>query len=210
MNFFNLHTHSPQPDSLLNCYPQEDEPETNFSVGFHPLFLETQKIELFWDNFILKTQNPFCKAIGECGLDRRSKTDFQTQFSIFQKQIAIAESQNKPLIIHCVQSFDVLIPIIKKTKQNIIIHAFNQNESIHHQLLKIDTVYFSFGKALMLENSNAIAQIQITPLEKLFLETDDSQFEIEEIYHKAAKLLRVSLDKLQTQILNNRKLILGI
>ena len=55
-------------------------------------------------------------AIGEIGLDRAVSTPLNIQEQFFTKQIAIAESVNKPIIIHCVRCFAELISIKKKKK----------------------------------------------------------------------------------------------
>ena len=84
----------------------------------------------------------------------------------------------------------------------IIIHGYNNNTIIANQLLK-NEFYLSFGKAIMNENSNASKIISTIPIEKLFLETDDSEISIEDIYNAAAKCINVEPELLKIDIYKN-------
>ena len=41
-----------------------------------------------------------CFALGECGLDKITASDFELQKEVFKKQIQLSEKYKKPLIIH--------------------------------------------------------------------------------------------------------------
>ena len=84
----------------------------------------------------------------------------------------------------------------------IIIHGYNNNAIIANQLLK-KGFYLSFGKAIMNENSNPSKIISTIPIEKLFLETDDSEISIENIYNAAAKCINVEPELLKINIYKN-------
>jgi TatD DNase family protein len=75
----------------------------------------------------LKDEN--CFALGECGLDKITASDFELQKVVFKKQIQLSEKHQKPLIIHCVKAHQELIEIKKelKPKQVWIFHGFNTN-----------------------------------------------------------------------------------
>jgi TatD DNase family protein len=45
------------------------------------------------------------------------------------------------------------------------------------------------------------------PLEKIFLETDDVDFDIAELYQKAAEIKEISIEKLQEQISKNLEIL---
>ena len=199
---FDAHTHQSKQDSILNLFPQEEIPDQYFSVGIHPWYvdnLESQKEQL-----IQKSKHPNCLAIGECGLDRLCGTDLVIQKEVFEYQLDLAQRMDKPVIVHCVRAFDLLLPKIKCSKVPVIIHGFNQNREIFRQFLKIENVYFSFGHAIFTANSNAQKTLLEWPLTRFFLETDDkSDLQIEDVYVKASELLNLSVDELKKQINNN-------
>ena len=121
MKYFNLHTHqySNQPDvlELVNQYPQEFDPKIPFySIGIHPLFIDENRLES--DLLVVdeKLGMAECLALGECGLDKRSETQFELQQTVFEKQLAMAEKHQKPVVIHCVAAFQELIEIKKRLK----------------------------------------------------------------------------------------------
>jgi len=147
-----------------------------FSVGIHP-----------WnsDKFSEKTFSELKKwatdsrlvAIGECGLDKNSIATIDKQVLVFKRQIELSEQVQKPLIIHCVGCFNQLFEIKKEMnpQQLWIIHGFRGKPELAKQALKKGCV-LSFG-----EHFNA-ASVLVTPLDKLFIETDESKMSIEEIY----------------------------
>ena len=54
-----------------------------------------------------------------------------------------------------------------------------------------------------LYNLSLQAIVKDFPLEKMFLETDDADFDIENLYQKVAELKEISVEKLQEQISKN-------
>jgi TatD DNase family protein len=212
--YFNFHTHYFSKEiavlSIQNVIVGKENSPTKspFSIGIHPLDIDIQNI----DNqiFILKneSQKENCWAIGECGLDRRSSITINEQEHIFLEQIKWAMQIEKPIIIHCVKAFSELIKIKKKLKPNVamIIHGFNNNEQIFAELLKND-FFFSFGNAILHPDSNAQKALKNIPPDRLFLENDDTQTSITDIYETAGNILEIGKDELKTLIINNLKQI---
>lgn len=79
----------------------------------------------------------------------------------------------------------------------MIIHGFNKNEELGQQLLGKGFL-LSFGLAALKGNSGAAKLIQST--NNFFLETDDADISIEEIYQAAAILKKCSIDELKARI----------
>ncbi|MFZ4400224.1 MAG: TatD family hydrolase [Bacteroidales bacterium] len=181
-----------------------------FSVGMHPWYLQS----LLWNNDFNTYEAVIAQehviAIGECGLDWMTAAKPDMQKVVFSKHLHWAEKYNKPLIIHCVKAFNEVIAMCKKAnlKQACIIHGFNNNIKIAEQLIKAG-FYLSYGAALLESNSNAVQTIKICPIEKLFLETDDSDISIDLIYEKASQLLAINIDELKLQIETNFTKIFG-
>ncbi|MES2795172.1 MAG: TatD family hydrolase [Bacteroidota bacterium] len=164
-----------------------------YSMGLHPWYLnqENKLTDLEILEALAKNKNVL--AIGEIGLDKICKTDFDLQIEIFERQILIAEKLNKPIVIHCVKAFSELISIKKtlRPKVPMIVHGFNQNRQILDQLIA-HQFYISLGSVILNEKSNAFKLIGYIPKNHLFLETDTSSISIIEIYNKSVEILQIA------------------
>jgi len=208
MQYFNLHTHvyTSQGDilELVNQYPQEfDAAIPNYSIGIHPLFINKDRLESDFEILVQKVTLPECLAIGECGLDKRSETAFEIQLEVLEKQLLLAEKHQKPVVIHCVHAFQELVELKNKLKITtpILIHGFSKKEQLAKQLLD-NGFYLSFGRYL-LQNPELEQLFNGVPENRFFLETDTSDYTIEEIYALAAKYKKITVTELQQIILNN-------
>ncbi len=143
-------------------------------------------------------------AIGECGLDKLSNTSFDVQEFVFEKHIEIAEKVQKPLISHCVKSFNELVQFKANSGSTVdwIVHGFNSSLQIADILLRHE-LYISFGKALLNPNSNASKVIPQVEDELYLLETDDSNIGIDEVYKTAAERVNMDLDILKLSVQTN-------
>ncbi|MCG8859208.1 TatD family hydrolase [Tenacibaculum finnmarkense] len=205
MKFINIHTHTNSDEnfSILNCYPNSTDFNTPFSIGIHPWFINKNTIE---DELIFikkKLLHKNCYAIGECGLDRLSEVNYTLQIAVFKEQINLSEEFKKPLIIHCVRSFQEIIQIKKelKPRQKWLIHGFHKNNQIATDLIK-NGCFLSFGKALLY--SEKLQEVFFTiPLDKIFLETDDVKIDIATVYEKASRIKNTSVKKIQENIHQN-------
>jgi TatD DNase family protein len=142
-----------------------------------------------------------CFAIGECGLDSLVPIDQKIQEDVFLQQIRISNEVKKPVIVHCVRKFYEVISFKKKAEQAMIIHGFNKKKQIAEDLLA-HNFYLSFGKAV-LYNLSLQDILKNTPTDKIFLETDNDDFNIEELYLKVSEIKGISLEQLNEQIVEN-------
>lgn len=174
-----------------------------YSIGIHPLCLEEHQ-EVAWQNIASSLQHPRVIAIGECGLDRRGKTPIALQLALLSKHLQLATQARKPLIIHCVKAYSELIAWHKSLSPSVpcIIHGYNNNLHILSPLLA-HHFYISFGPALLQPHSNASQVISHVPLTSLFLETDDKETPIDQVYHAASQWLNIPLAKLRQQLWEN-------
>lgn len=203
MGFFDFHHHDAAKNlGIYNLKFNEIPPENYFSAGIHPdAVADDFEEKLKWIREISAHKN--CIAIGECGLDGLIDVDEKLQQKAFLSQIAIANSLQKPLIIHCVKRFSQLLQFRKIAKVPMIVHGFNKRKTIGYDLLK-NGFCLSFGKSV-LYNVNLQDFLKDFPSEKLFLETDSSDFEIKELYQKVADLKKISLEDLTQKIKENLK-----
>ncbi len=208
MKFFNLHTHqfTNQPDvlELVNQYPQEFDAAIPFySIGIHPLFIDENRLSKDFQVMEQKLALPECLALGECGLDKRAETPFEVQQLVLEKQLALAEKHQKPVVIHCVAAFQELIEIKKRLKIKVpmIVHGFSKKVELAKQLID-NGFYVSFGKNL-LRNLELESVFKSNPNDRLLLETDKVEEGIQEVYALAAKYKDLELSELQEIVNRN-------
>lgn len=212
MKFVNLHTHhflnQENILEIVNQYPQEfDDKISSYSIGIHPWKIELSRFDADLQIIENKLNHFSCLALGECGLDKRIKISLELQIQVFEKQVALAIKYQKPLILHCVGAFQEIIEIKKRMKIDVpmIVHGFSKNEQVAKQLLD-NGFYLSFGKYLMLnkELENVFKEI---PNDRFFLETDSSDYLIEEVYELASKYKNIEITNLKEIINSNFKLV---
>jgi TatD DNase family protein len=148
--------------------------------------------------------DPWVIAIGECGLDKCIATPMPLQIEVFSRQIELSERLGMPLVVHCVRAFNELLQLYKQLRptQPWVVHGFTGKPALAEQLIK-HGFYLSFGKALLVLDSQTGRSLHSVPLDHIFLETDDSKLEISEIYAAAAKILGLDIPTLQRQIVAN-------
>jgi TatD DNase family protein len=208
MKFFNLHTHqyTNQPDvlELVNQYPQQFDASIPFySIGIHPLYIDENRLESDFTILEEKLALPECLALGECGLDKRSETPFEVEQLVFEKQLALAEKYQKPVVIHCVAAFQELIEIKRRLRISVpmIVHGFSKKAELARQLLD-NGFYLSFGKNL-LRIPELESVFKSIPNDRFLLETDMVQEGIQVVYALAAKYKNMEVEELKGIINNN-------
>ncbi|WP_288435791.1 TatD family hydrolase [uncultured Chryseobacterium sp.] len=200
MEFFDFHHHKKYIRNGIYNLAKEIPPDFPYSVGIHPNDIDVNNLkeQLSWMRSMI-SQN--CFAIGECGLDSLVSADENLQNEAFLQQIMIANEVKKPIIIHCVRKFYEVISFRKKAEQPMIIHGFNKKKQIAEDLLA-HNFYLSFGKAV-LYNLSLQDILKDIPPDKFFLETDNEDFNIEELYFKVSEIRGISPEDLNEQILHN-------
>ena len=208
MQFFNLHTHKFTNNSkileLVNQYPWEfDDLIANYSIGIHPWYIDENRLETDLNTIEQKLQLLECLALGECGLDKKIDIDIALQIEVFEKQIALSEKYQKPIVLHLVAAFDELIEIKKRLKISVpmIIHGFSKSEQLANQLIE-NGFYLSFGKYL-LRNPELKNVFENIPNDRFFLETDTIDESIEVVYKIASEYKKVTILEMQKIINTN-------
>ena len=191
MQFYNLHTHkftgNPSVLELVNQYPWEFNASIpKYSIGIHPWYIDENRLELDLKIIEQKLQLKECLALGECGLDKRIEIPMELQIEVFERQIALAEKYQKPLVLHLVAAFDELIELKNRLAVSVpmVIHGFSKSEQLAKQLID-NGFYLSFGKYL-LRNPELEIVFQSVPKDRFFLETDTMEESIHEVYALAA------------------------
>lgn len=205
MDFFDFHHHKKNISfGVYNVNIGEIPHEHPYSIGIHPKDIKINAVENQFQ-WLRSHISESCFAIGECGLDSFVTIDQRIQEDVFLRQIKVSNEFKKPLIIHCVRKFYEVISFRKKAEQAMIIHGFNKKQSIAEDLLK-NNFYLSFGKAV-LYNLSLQEILKTVPLDKIFLETDNDDFVIRELYQKVSEIKGISLERLNEQIIENLETI---
>lgn len=204
--YIDFHTHSRKQKSshdiveIVSVNYDDFQSFPYFTLGCHPWWTEKVLTEDELKEFRKKACNDNCLAIGEIGLDKIRGADFEVQIQVFNQLLELAQELALPVIIHCVKSYDLVLNYPGKFKmQNWCIHGFNRNSDLAEQLLAKD--FYLSVNANFVEHKTAVF-LKI-PLDRLFLETDDDQNSIEQLYLCAAKKRGITLDQLKHQIAQN-------
>ena len=130
----------------------------------------------------------------------------RTIHGIFEAQVEIAEYTDMPVILHVVRAFNEMIEFMKVHKPSVpmIIHGYNGSPEMAETLLNAG-FRLSFGQAIADEHSKVVESLLLVPPDKLFLETDEGDLDIREIYHFAAEVKGISINDLRAQIFENAK-----
>ena len=191
-DFFNIHTHvSVHPESeILSLAPEElstDNRSLYASVGIHPWTLTKENADIQWNALHESIKDKRIVAIGECGLDKLKGPSMELQTAVFKQEAALAESCSLPLIIHCVNAFNELIQLKKEIspRQSWIIHGFRGKLPLALDCIR-HGFYLSIGSHFQ-ENT-----LKTIPLDRLFIETDESEESIGSIYQRVAETKGIS------------------
>jgi len=203
-NYIDIHTHSSRDNCFYvrNIFAQDlplGLPEGGpFSAGLHPWHLEEVDIKHSLKILEKAAADPRIIAIGEAGIDRNKNIHYELQETAFLEQIRISEEIKKPLIIHCVKAYSDLLYFrkLKEWTMKWMFHWFNENLTIANELIERDC-YLSFGRSLLHPNGKNAEVFKSIPIEKAFLETDDAEVTIEDVYKKAAELKGISMEELK-------------
>lgn len=202
MSFIDIHTHNSTPaeHTIYNCGTSYTA-DRSISVGIHPWHInDNWKSEFTAIAEYAKADNVV--AIGECGFDTlKSPATIELQEEILKAHILLSEELQKPLIIHCVKAYDRLIALHKdmKPQQAWILHGFRGKPQQAVQLIRAG-LYISLGEKFNTESAKVI------PMEKLFIESDESNAAIADIYSAIAVAKDTTCKELAQQIMANARI----
>jgi TatD DNase family protein len=132
-------------------------------------------------------------AIGEIGLDYACDVPREVQRDIFRAQLVIAEQLEKPVILHCVRAFEEVMKILSEYHlTSVIFHGFIGSKEQAQRAVR-QGYYLSYGERTF-RSPKTIEAMLATPLSQLFVETDESNTPIEEIYAKIAELRGIKIE----------------
>jgi len=175
---FDFHTHDPAvpagtaivnlpPEILIRPTLFRPVPGGLYSAGIHPWWTdEKARLPLLQKGVSQLCRHPQVVRIGECGFDRL-RGDLALQAEVFEFHVHLSESLQKPLTVHCVRAFDLLLATRKRLRptQRWAVHGFRGRPALARQLLDAG-LDLSFGFRYNAES------FRLTPPDRRFRETD--------------------------------------
>ena len=184
--------------SYMNRTDVSFQQAVQLSVGIHPWYLreEDYPLQQAWIQEMLNDSRVL--ALGEGGLDKLCTTSMSLQEQAFRWLIECAETHHLPLVIHCVKCTAEILRLKKEYKPTMpwIIHGFRGKPQQAAEYLR-HGLYLSFGERY------SVDAMKEMPLDRFFLETDESSIDIQEIYRQAALIKEIPLKTLEDSVFEN-------
>lgn len=147
------------------------------AIGIHPESADTYKDSDL--AFIRKNlDNPNVVAIGEIGLDYYWRKDnIEKQQLLFKKQIEMALTYNKPIIVHSRDAIEDTYSILyeyytKNQSLRAVLHCYSSSKEMARKFLKMD-VMFGIGGVLTFKNERKLKEVvKSLEMNRILLETD--------------------------------------
>lgn len=171
---------------LINKKLADTNSELYYTAGVHPHDAKSINHLNELDIIVTHTTNKKFVAIGECGLDyNRMFSPKEKQIQVFVAQINIAKQLNKPLYMHCRDSFDDFINILTENGYfNGVVHCFTGNKDQAKKLCELG-LYLGITGWLVdkRRNHDLVEAVKDIPIEKILVETDAPWLSIDKTRH---------------------------
>lgn len=166
------------PDAEACRRVAQSHPRVWFSAGLHPLHCDDPND---WEQMRACGADSRCVAWGELGLDR-----FHQDPPLDRQRIALdahlahivdwtAEGLGKPVIVHCRDAFDDLLPVLRASglpPARFVFHCFTAGPREMQMLLEFGASV-SFTGVATYRNASALREaIAMVPLDRIMVETD--------------------------------------
>ncbi|KAI4892764.1 hypothetical protein NFI96_032336, partial [Prochilodus magdalenae] len=152
------------------------------AFGCHPHFAKEYNT-IHEQSIMGAMRHPKTIAFGEIGLDysHKNSTDFSKQKEVFERQLRLAVSLGKPLVIHCRDADDDLLEIMKKCvprDYKIHRHCFTNSYSVIEPFLsEFSNLCVGFTALVTYPRAVEVRDtVKKIPLNRILLETDAPYF----------------------------------
>lgn len=180
------------------------------SMGIHPWHAADASLPEALSRLEETFSHPHCIALGEVGLDRVRGPALAEQERVLRAQLDLAEKWDIPVIFHEVRSTADLLRIRKDyPRQHWILHGFRGSPELARQCLEKGW-YLSLGPALLTSGQRGAALCEAIPPDRLFLETDDSDRDVRDMYDAVLSWTGQRTQMLTTQIEKNFHHVFGV
>lgn len=146
------------------------------TAGVHPGY--SDQGPHLWDNLARCIADDKCVAWGELGLDNHypdPPRDIQRR--VLDEQLAFIEASpvKKPIVLHCREAFDDLIPILRKTSLDptrMVFHCFTGGPDDCRKALDLGA-FVSFTGVVTYRNAEEVREAaRLVPKDRILVETD--------------------------------------
>jgi len=151
------------------------------SSGVHPLYSDKAPAGGHdWAAIERVARDPRCVAWGELGLDNHYKDPPKDiQLAVLHEHLGVIARVNreiaKPIIIHCREAFDELIPILRDSglpPDRFVFHCFTGTEREARMVLEFGAMISFTGVVTYANAPEVRAAAAIVPLDRMMVETD--------------------------------------
>ena len=161
-------------DRTLTCLQLSHPVERFACFGVHPH--EAKLYDRAMENRLRDLlKNSKVVALGECGLDffyNHSPQD--VQIAAFRRQLALAEEERLPVVIHCRNAYAQLAEILAehKNSKSGMIHCFTGTREEMKPLLDLG-FFISFSGIVTFRKATELQECaKAVPLDRILIETD--------------------------------------
>jgi TatD DNase family protein len=150
---------------LAEKFPDMVQP----AIGYHPWSIRTDTIE---ENLTFIEENlPSCIALGEVGIDYKTKVKKPLQWEVFSKLLSLAIRHNRPVIVHSRFSHQRSHQMVRDSGiGKAVFHWYTGSLEILEKIIG-DGYYVSATPALAYSPPHQAA-MKAAPLERILVETD--------------------------------------
>ena len=150
---------------LAEQFPDMVQP----AIGYHPWSISTDTIE---ENLKFIEENlPSCIALGEVGIDYKTKVKKPVQWEVFSKVLSLAIRHNRPVIVHSRFSHQRSHQMVRDSEiEKAVFHWYTGSLEILEKIID-DGYYISATPALAYSPPHQAA-IKAAPIEQILVETD--------------------------------------
>ena len=148
------------------------------SAGVHPLYADEP---IDWSVVKEVGEDPLCVAWGELGLDNfHKKPPIEIQLPVLETQLGnietwTSEGLSKPIVIHCREAYEELIPILAASSlpaERFVFHCFTGTPAEARAVLDFGAM-LSFTGVVTYRNAPEVAEAAtLVPEDRIMVETD--------------------------------------
>ena len=181
------------------------------AFGIHPWHITDAPKNWFeeLEQYLKKYPNSW---VGECGIDRLKNKDVNAQSEILLPQIELAQTLDRPLIIHAVKADAIMELLFGKLPPRTIFHSFTGSVEWGRQIQQ-NSFYIGLNFSI-LRKKNAEEIVKNLNLTQILLETDGPYQSgipntetlpqnLPDLAGKIAQILKISPQKLQEILQQN-------
>lgn len=157
----------------------QSDPRIWCSAGVHPLYSDrAPRGPEDWAEIVRVARHERCVAWGELGLDKHyDKPPLELQRRVLAQQLDVILGSRivKPIVLHCREAFDELIPALKEAGvpgERCVFHCFTGGPDDARACLDFGAM-ISFTGVVTYKNAPEVRDAaRLVPLDRIMVETD--------------------------------------